>query len=260
MTVHSIFDYKKILVLCNDEIYEIDRDSIEMYEMSLLNRLIKQPYLNEKHYPLYNDRHVIPLNRDKQMFELILEFYRKAKVYIPFKVPYEQVYDEFDYFGLPVNNTLRSLNINERWKKIPMIVVVENILDLLVRSAWFNERIENHLFFEWEIGPELDKIASSVNYDLFQNKQLHPIISKILERKYNLYVKWGTASFKNTSCSKLIYFNVDNPEGESVEVNNLMTDNIKCVHPILNNFWDDSIKKETSSIISVYVIKFSIKY
>lgn len=192
MIVHEIFDYDDVIVECGNKEFFIQTSEILFYPESFLCKVITQVNPLVDKYPMHNGRRVIKLDRDPEIFEIVAEYYRKHKVYIPYNIPHERVYDEFDYFCLPIDTSLRILNIGAFWKKRnKMILLMEDIMDMLVNSEWFNSQIHNHLAFSWIIGHGSQMVES---YNMFGKKELRELIPIFLKRKYNINCTLTTTS------------------------------------------------------------------
>lgn len=208
-TINTIFNHEDIIIECSNKTFFINRSDIEIYKNSLLYKIITQEYVDTKHYPLHNNRHIIKLNRDPKLFSLIAEFYRKHKVYVPYNIPYEQIYDEFDYFCLPFETLLRPLDLNSLWKlSNKNIIITEAIINMYINSKIFKWNMQNSLSFCWYIGggycSEKDYTKS---YNIIENEKLRIYITSYLKNKFNLKTYWSITEFSlNKNGNKKIHY------------------------------------------------------
>lgn len=182
--MHEIFQYDDTVVECGSKEFSIRTNEILFYPESFLCKVITQKNPLVDKYPMHNGRRVIKLDRDPEIFGLVAEYYRKHKVYVPYNMPHERVYDEFDYFCLPVDTNLRIFNVGQLWRdKNKAIGNMEAILDMMVFSDWFSYQIHNSLTFNWIIGHGSDLVET---YNIFTKKEVRDIIPLYLRKKYNL--------------------------------------------------------------------------
>ena len=249
--VNPIFDFKYIQIKCGSEIFYILRSSIELYKDSFLNRLIESPASD---YPIHDGRHVIQLDRDPNIFRLILEFYRKNRIYIPYNVPYSQVYDEFDFFCLPIETNIRPLNVNYVWKSVNnQIRMAEDIINMVIRSEWFCEKLENNIEFSWEIGHAYKSEKDyTLSYDIFNKERIRDFIIIFLKERFNLKSQWITRSIMKHSKKKFTYFF---PESITELEEDIVV--IKSPNDILKTTIDTN-RDISDNYIAVHVIQFNL--
>ena len=216
MEINTIFDFKDLIIECSGKNYEIPISSIRMYPNSLLFKIITQKYINSNHYPIRNERHIIKIDRDPNIFNLVMEFYRKHRLYTPYNISYQQICDEFDYFGLPVTKVI-SMNVNETWKiKNRFIQYLEAILNMLITSEWFSNNMENNISFVWNIGHgyKSDKEYTQI-YDMFNRRDVKDMAIQYLKKRHNLNAKWFSQAMIIKENKKIKYFYPNSITGEN---------------------------------------------
>lgn len=202
--VHEIFDYSDVIIECGSREFVLQTSDILFYPESFLCKIITQVNPLVDKYPMHNGRRVIKLDRDPNIFELVAEYYRKHKVYVPYNMPYERVYDEFDYFCLPIDTDLRVFNIGIRWKNVNKpIQFMEEVVEMLVFSDWFHEQMENSLTFIWHIGHGSKLVPS---YNIFGKNELRELIPLCLKKRYNINCIITTSSVNVSKDFNIRYF------------------------------------------------------
>lgn len=202
--VHEIFDYDDVIVECGSREFFLQRSEILFYPESFLCKIITQVNPLVDKYPMHNGRRVVKLDRDPDIFELVAEYYRKHKVYVPYNMPCERVYDEFDYFCLPIDTDLRVINLGNRWKTINKSVrFMEDVLELLVFSDWFQEQMTNYIGFYWHIGHGSPLVPS---YNQFGKNELRELIPICLRNRYNINCTITTYSVNISNDTMIRYF------------------------------------------------------
>lgn len=245
--VHPIFvseDFNNIVVECGSTEFSILTSEILFYPESFLAKIITQKNPLVDKYPMHNGRRVIKLDRDPEIFRIVAEYYRKHTVYVPYNMPAERVYDEFDYFCLPVDTTLRILNIGEFWKsKNKMIANMESIMDMMVYSDWFNAQLHNNLTFMWIIGHGSDLVES---YSMFAKKELRDLIPIYLRKKYNLNCTITTTTPAISDVFHIRFFLPKTLTGREDEIKFYTTFEL--------------YKHTNVNTIILYTLKFSVEY
>lgn len=150
---------------CGGKLFEVSHSTINKYPNSMLAVMINSP--------MYNNNNNF-IDRDPELFKIILDYYRTDKIIIPDNISSERVMDEIDYFCLPKIKP-KNMDINQWW--------IENNID-----------IQNGI-------KQLDNIIKNLSDDLFINNteiclniQNYSHISKIdtnfikkyLKKTYNL--------------------------------------------------------------------------
>ena len=268
--INDIFNHPTIIVQCGNKYFNIPRSSIEIYKNSLLNKIIKQPLVDPIHYPLHNGRHIIKLDRTPEIFNIVMEFYIKHKIYIPYNIPYQQIYDEFDYLGLPINTSLRPTNFNNVWKTVnKTISIAEDIISMVVYSHWFKSKMENHLSFVWNVGHGYKSNEDYTNvYNMFNREDVREIVKLFIKKKFNLNSKWFTQGMINASKIKIHYFFPQTITHNKDVYKTLSIDEIRQKSLSINNHYNnilpgDSIDqpfRENSAQIALHSIRFHLNY
>lgn len=191
--VCSIFDYDEVIVECSGKIFEINMVFIQNYPNTLLYGIVNR---DDKHvlahnYPIRNGRHIIKLERDPVMFGMVVEFYRKGKLYVPCEYNYQQVCDEFDFFNISVDNLVFPKDLNKYWiLKCKKIQQSKQIVDSFLTTDWFAKKIENNTSFNWIIGDE--QIEHSDYYTVFNDQYVQEYLVNYLKEQYNISISWVT--------------------------------------------------------------------
>jgi hypothetical protein len=126
------------------------------------------------------------LDRDPDLFKIVLEYYRKRKVYVPYNMPIEQIRDEFEFYGI-FDPRLIVQNINDAWMENKDFQTIRGVFDNLVSSEWFQEKINNSFSFIWGVGKSIEDFEY---YSLFDDDIIGRFVIRYLERRYNLHSKW----------------------------------------------------------------------
>ena len=167
---------KYVTIQCRTKEFKIHKSYLE----SLPDSMLAKRFLNSN---FNNDNYI---DRDPELFKLIIDYYYDKKLIIPFNIPYDRVKLEFEFFCLePVNIFIE--NINDNWKRNDIIKQIESTLDELVFSESFQYKILNTIGFSIDI-ERSDKLFNILNGD-----KTHDIAKTYLKNKFNLKssIKFG---------------------------------------------------------------------
>lgn len=187
-----------ITIKCGNVEFVINRTELMKYPDSMLSKRFCN---NNFMYEAY-------LDRDPEIFKLVLDYYRDSKLIIPFNIPLDRILSEFEFFCLEPEN-LKVTNINDNWKQNKSIKTIQKILDNMVMSEWFQKTMLNKFSFSWYIG---NPVNGFEYYSLFfKNNIINDIVISYLKNKYNLKAEWfSQIRYKVTEYK--YYHNTDNPE------------------------------------------------
>ena len=127
------------------------------------------------------DNHV---DRDPDMFQLVMDYYTDQKLIIPFNIPYDRVKLEFEFFCLEPTELIIQ-NMNDNWRCNDKVKKIEFRLDEMVFSKEFQDKILNTIGFDIYIKKDNEEL-----YNIFFYSLSYEIAIKYLKTKYNLSCKW----------------------------------------------------------------------
>ena len=122
------------------------------------------------------------IDRDPQLFPIILNFYRTTQLHIPPCLSKSAVRAELDYFNIPYEEEVFiNMNIGQSWLETTYDTVYNEIccfFDTMFQSAWFQDIKRKQLEICWMVGPSLDPTHTnpSALFFLETNQQLALVI------------------------------------------------------------------------------------
>jgi len=165
---------KYVQIQCRSKEFRISKSSLEMFPNSMLTRRFLGSGFNNDNY----------VDRDPELFKLVMDYYTDQKLIIPFNIPYDRVKLEFEFFCLEPNN-LWIQNMNDNWRRNDKIKEIEAELDKLIFSESLQFKILNTVGFCINV-----QKTDTELYNIFNGDSTHKIAKVYLKSKYNLECTW----------------------------------------------------------------------
>lgn len=203
---------------CSGQIFEISKDSI----MKLPNSMLAARITSKMDETVTVRSGSYFLDRDPEIFTLILDYYRYGELYIPYNIPYAKVIADVLFYGLDIDDKDISVqNMNEKWKNNNSVILkIERIADYIINSSWFSNKISNSLSFTWYFVTKAKKSITEPDFiqylDIFKFPHSRDIFIKYIKVTYNLEAEWNNPNILSKSFKKTLV--MIKPDGTICEI------------------------------------------